>query len=335
MDSPVALPAVDLPLHPFGGPDAFGIVGESEAAWALRRSLAFVGPRRPHVLVVGPSGAGKELAARAIHRLSARAGGPLVDRNAATLPEGLVDAELFGHARNYPNAGMPERRGLIGEADGGTLFLDEFGELPQASQASLLRVLDDGRYQRLGESGARTADLRLIAATNRSPESLKPDLRARLRLTVEVVGLQERPEDIVLLQRHLLRRIVDQDPGLAASPDDARFGEDFVTAALTHPWTAHARELEAWIWQVLSTGAVPTPRVAMPDATDPASVGDRVDWRAWRGKDPSQIPGEVVAACLEDNNGNLEASWRALALSSRYVLRRLIKRHNLAVTRRT
>src|SRR6185503_16398678 len=115
-------------------------------------------------------------AARALHELSPRAERRLVSRNAATLPSGLMDAELFGNAKNYPNPGMAERAGLIGEANGGTLFLDEIGELPAELQAHLLRVLDgDGEYQRLGDAQQRRSDFRLVAATNRDPSSLKHD----------------------------------------------------------------------------------------------------------------------------------------------------------------
>ena len=130
--------------RPFGEPDAFGILGESPLTWLLRERLAFAAKAGTHVLVSGESGTGKELAARAIHAMSKRASKPFVARNAATLPAGLIDAELFGNVKNYPNPGMPERPGLIGQADGGTLFLDEIGELPAELQTHLLRVLDAG-----------------------------------------------------------------------------------------------------------------------------------------------------------------------------------------------
>ncbi len=135
---------------PFGQPDAHGIVGESPSIWELRRQIAFVAQRAEHLLIIGDSGTGKELVARAVHALSPRSRGALVARNAATFPEGLVDAELFGHARNYPNAGMPERPGVVGEAAEGTLFLDELAELPPALQTHLLRVLDSGEYHPTG-----------------------------------------------------------------------------------------------------------------------------------------------------------------------------------------
>jgi len=108
----------------FGEPDASGILGESPATWFLREQIAFVAKSSRHALLIGASGTGKELAARAIHAMSNRASKPFVARNAATLPPGLIDAELFGSARNYPNAGMAERPGLMGSVDGGTLFLD-------------------------------------------------------------------------------------------------------------------------------------------------------------------------------------------------------------------
>jgi hypothetical protein len=159
-------PAIPSPAFPFGQPDPWGMVGESAAAWQLRSELRFAAGHDHHVLLQGESGVGKEIAAAALHAMSKRGARALVSRNAATLPEGLVDAELFGTARNYPNVGAPERPGLIGEADGSTLFLDEIGELPAALQAHLLRVLDaGGAYQRLGDARPRRADLRVVAAT--------------------------------------------------------------------------------------------------------------------------------------------------------------------------
>ena len=192
---------------PFGKPDPNGILGESEAIWALRDMLEMAAGTDQHVLLLGQSGTGKELAARAIHALSNRSHGAFVARNASTLPEGLVDAELFGTAKGYPHAGSPERVGLIGEADGGTLFLDEIGELPGPLQAHLLRVLDrGGEFQRLGESRLRHAHLRVVAATNRPVEHLKHDFAARFAFRIELPGLEYRRQDIPLLMLQLLQR---------------------------------------------------------------------------------------------------------------------------------
>src|SRR6185436_12392465 len=177
---------------PFGGPDRHGLVGESQVAWELRAQVAQVADKPGHVLITGESGSGKELVAQALHALSPRASRRLVARNAATLPPGLIDAELFGNARNYPNPGMAERPGLIGDAHQSTLLLDEFAELPRDSQAHLLRVLDAGEYHRLGDSQPRRSSFRLIAATNRDPGVLKHDVLARLPFHIAVPGLAAR-----------------------------------------------------------------------------------------------------------------------------------------------
>jgi MoxR-like ATPase len=221
----------------FGAPDPFGFVGESPAAWRLRDRLAFAARSDAPVLLYGESGTGKELAAAAVHRLSSRAKGPFVGRNAATLPEGLVDAELFGNVKNYPNPGMAERAGLLGEANGGVVFLDELGELDPTLQAHLLRVLDaGGEYQRLGDPKPRRADLRFVAATNRPLVELKHDLAARFVQRIELPALGARREDIPLLARLLANRTAAQH-ALPTPILDLRL----VDRLLRHPWTTHAR----------------------------------------------------------------------------------------------
>ena len=197
-------------MRPVSLGDAFGIVGESPAAWKLRAELSFGAHSGAHVLVHGASGTGKELCAAAIHGLSSRARKAFIARNAATFPPGLIDAELFGNAKNYPHAGMPEREGLVGAADKGTVFLDEIGEIPPEMQAHLLRLLDGGgEYHRLGEPRARRADVRLVCATNRDVASLKHDLLARLKVRIAVPPLVHRREDIPLLARRLTPEPLD------------------------------------------------------------------------------------------------------------------------------
>ena len=248
---PPASADLALPLHPFGEADAFGMVGEGPAVWDLRRRIVGAAPHRAHVLILGESGSGKELVARAIHARSSRGGRPIVARNAATIPEGLADAELFGNVRNYPNPGMPERPGLIGEAHGSTLFLDEFAELPPRLQAHLLRVMDEGEYQRLGEATSRRADLRVLAATNRPQGDIKYDILARLQIRIEVPDLNTRREDIPLLARSLLRRLAAADREIAerffpeGDPGGApRISPVLMQALVQHHYTTHVRELD-------------------------------------------------------------------------------------------
>ncbi len=317
---------------PFGGPDGLGLVGESEVAWRLRAELSFAARSAHHVLLLGPSGVGKELAARALHSLSSRAGRPLITRNAATLPEGLVDAELFGSARGYPHAGSPERPGLVGEADGSTLFLDEVGELPAALQAHLLRVLDrGGEYQRLGDARVRRADLRLVAATNRPVSALKHDFAARFPLRIELSGLEQRPEDIPLLaQAMLLRAREELARSGAASPIARFFGPDgrprlhpdLVEALLHHRYSLHTRELHRLLWLAMSSS--PGEFLGLSDALRAELTPAAPE----RGAEP---PGrEVIVAALAAAGGRPSLAAEALGLSSRFVLYRLMKKYGVA-----
>lgn len=271
-----------LLLHPFGQVDRLGIVGESPAAWELRAQLVFMASSNAHVLIRGESGTGKELVARALHMLSPRAEQAMVARNAATFPESLIDAELFGNVKNYPNPGMPDRPGLVGEAHGSDLFLDEFGELPTEMQAHLLRVLDLGEYQRLGETQTRRANLRLLAATNRPESHLKHDLLARLKLRLEVPDLNARREDIPLIARFLLRGIGRESPpraeqffegGVSGEP---RMAPELMATLVRRTYTTHVRELERLLWQSIAISAgdfLELPESLMVEGTG-ASVAD-------------------------------------------------------------
>jgi DNA-binding NtrC family response regulator len=328
------------PPFDFGRADAHGIVGESSVAWALRDAVAFVGTHEGHVLVHGASGTGKELVARAVHALSSRSAGPVVARNAATFPEALIDAELFGNAKNYPNAGMPERRGLIGEADGGTLFLDEFAELPQAMQAHLLRVLDAGEYQRLGEARARTSRFRLVAATNRALTAMKDDVLARLVHRVHVPGLDARREDVPLLARHLFARMAAGNASLSGWLDDGgypRFSIALVRQLLQPAYATNVRELEAALWRALaaSRGAQIEPDPADVNRTGGAGAVQKASApTAATEQGESALSAERVQACLDENNGGIEATWRALGLPSRHALTRLVKKYGLEIRRK-
>lgn len=232
-------------LHPFGRADTWGLVGESPACWELRGEIAGAAAKTFHVLVRGPSGSGKEPVARALHMASSRGRRPLVARNATTIPEGIADAELFGNCRNFPNTGTPERPGLVGEAHGSTLFLDEFADLPHSLQIKLLRVLDEGKYHRLGEEKERRSDFRLIAATNRAVREIRDDVGGRLKLRIEVPDLNERRHDIPLLVRHLLRSHTTVEAGSTArDAEPRRVTAELMTALYQHRYETNIRELE-------------------------------------------------------------------------------------------
>lgn len=328
LPSPRAL-TID-PSHRFGTADRHGLVGESSACWALREQLAFLGRRKGHVLLLGESGVGKELCAQALHAHSERSAREIVSRNAATLPEGLVDAELFGNIANYPNPGMPLRPGLIGEADGSSLLLDEIGELPMSLQAHMLRLLDNGEYQRLGDAKSRRADVRVMAATNRALDELKHDLGARFKLRVHVPGLDRRREDVPLLAQHLLHRIAADDPEIGARffrgwtghTGVPRISIALMEALLCHNYTTHVRELERLLWTALTSSTGETIELTRWVREELASTDDAVP-------DKIEITRETLLAALDKHQGVLERVWRDLGLKNRHVLRRLLQKHGM------
>jgi two-component system nitrogen regulation response regulator GlnG/two-component system response regulator HydG len=324
-----------FPMHrlpEFGAADEFGIVGEHPATWDLREQLAFAAASDRHVLLLGESGVGKELAANALHQLSRRASRPLIARNAATFPATLIDAELFGSAANYPNSGMPARPGLIGIADGTSLFLDEIAELPQDLQAHLLRVLDRaGEYQRLGDAQVRKSDLRLIAATNRDPSDLRLDILGRLTLQIQLPALADRIADIPLLVRHLLRRAGDSSPeirdrffAVTAHGHEPRIDPDLIEALMRHRYNYNVRELERLLWRAL--GESPRQFVALTRSVR-QELGEAI-----HPSHPEPEPtAEQIGEALERHDGNVIRTASALGLSSRYALYRLMRKHGIRV----
>jgi DNA-binding NtrC family response regulator len=298
------------------------------------------------VLLRGGSGTGKELAARAVHTLSQRSKGPFVARNAATLPSGIVDAELFGNVKNYPNAGMPERQGLVGQADRGTLFLDEVGELPDEVQAHLLRLLDsEGEYHRLGESRSRRADFRLVGATNRALSTMRPDLLARFALDVELPSLEARREDIPLLARHLVLRAAKNTPEVAerfvrqapGARDEISFDPALISALLRRSYPLNVRELDKVLWRAMAATLdsmvrlpselrPPTPASPDPSAGKSAAEADLDDLLS--GLSGRRLSEEIVRAALEQQHGRIQAAAEALRVS-RHALARLMKKYGI------
>jgi two-component system nitrogen regulation response regulator GlnG/two-component system response regulator HydG len=314
-------------VHPFGEADEDGMVGESEAAWDLRRSLARAVRAGGSVLVLGPSGAGKERAAAALHRL-ARRKGSLVAVNAAAVPEGVLEAELFGNIGNYPNAGTPERKGFIGEAEGGTLFIDEIACLSAGGQAALLRLLQEHRYSRLGEAATRKADVFVVAATNEDPALLRFDFRMRFDHVVELPPLASRPEDIVLIARDFVLGLARTRPALAARfvVDAQHRREVDWTPAMVHamtsaPWPGNVRQLQSFLRAAMAAQkerplhppADMRPWGVTPEATLPSPDDDRSE-------------AARVQAALAQCRWNVSKATELLGLPSRREMYRLMDR---------
>lgn len=318
-------PRGKAPAFEPGLADAAGIVGESPRAFLLRDELAFYATRSEHVLVTGSSGSGKELVARALHRMSQRRDGPFVARNAATIPEGVLDAELFGHAKNFPQAGMSERRGLFGEAEGGVLFLDELGEISAQMQAHLLRVLDAGEYQRLGDNQPRVADVRVVAATNRPLDQLKSDVVARFKLRLSVPPLDERREDIPALARHLVRRICASSSELRERLLD-RHGEPrldpaLVEALVLHDYATEVRELESLL--LLAVAKSRSDHLALGE-----DLSARLKLTVERPSagDARELDKTTIEQALSRAKGSVTQAARELGLRDRNVLYRLMRK---------
>jgi DNA-binding NtrC family response regulator len=247
----VALRAAVEPLRALLGEEGEGVVelpemvGSAPAFTAAVRALRRVAPTTAAVLLQGPSGSGKELFARSLHRLSERRDGPFVPFNCAAVPETLVEAELFGHERGAFTGATGRHAGRFEQAHGGTLFLDEVGEIPFPTQVKLLRALEEGRVSRLGGEEEVVVDVRLVAATNRDlaaalrEGAFRRDLYHRLSVfPISLPALADRREDIPALSLHLLARAA------------ARHGVAIPTlrpaamAALTlAPWPGNVREL--------------------------------------------------------------------------------------------
>jgi len=222
------------------------IVGTSPALRQVLEQIAVVAPTRANVLVLGESGTGKELVARAIHETSPRAAKALVRVNCASVPKDLFESEFFGHVKGAFTGAVRDRVGRFELADGGTLFLDEVGEIPQDLQAKLLRVLQEGQFERVGEERTRTVDVRIVAATNRDllaevrAGRFRQDLYYRLGVfPVLLPPLRERLSDVPALAEHFVRvsaeRLGVRRPKVMRSEIDALARYD---------WPGNVRELQ-------------------------------------------------------------------------------------------
>jgi len=306
----------------------YRIIGDSPATKKMVAMIEKVAPSEATVLIRGPSGAGKELVARALHVNSPRRNNPLVTVNCATLQESLLESELFGHEKGAFTGADKAKAGLFEVAEGGTLFIDEVAEMSGGLQAKLLRVLENGHYRRVGGTTERTANVRIVAATNKPLEEelkagrFREDLYYRLNvITINLPPLRERREDVPLLIEHILKtRQVGKVP-FTVSPDA-------MVILVSYDWPGNVRELANVLEraQILAEGVVITrddlpenlmTGSAVPSSETPASPFDL-----------EAVEQRHVQEVLLRMKGNKLQTAKALGISRR-ALYRLIEKHGL------
>jgi len=256
--------------------DFKGIIGESPDIAQILHSIAMVAPTDANVLIYGESGTGKEMIAREIHNSSGRRNKPMIKINCSAIPTELFESEFFGHARGAFTGALQARIGYFQAAEGGTLFLDEVGELPVHLQSKLLRVIQEGEYRRVGEDLVRTADVRIISATNTDLRAaiksgrFREDLYYRLQVfPIEVLPLRERKCDIRLLADHFLKLYARKFNRPLIRLTEAQFGN-----LTRHDWPGNIRELQNILERLVITSQpdqvlMQMERSALPGVTAP------------------------------------------------------------------
>ena len=306
---------------------AFGdLVGQSEPLRHIVSQIDLVAPTEASVLILGETGTGKELVAREIHRRSRRKDKALVRVNCASIPKDLYESEFFGHVRGAFTGAIKDRAGRFETAEGGTIFLDEIGEVPLELQSKLLRVLQEKRYERVGEDRTRLADVRIVGATNRDLKKevaggrFREDLYYRLNVfPIQVPALRERADDIALLAKHFIELSVKELR--CPKPRLTRAG---IVKLQSYDWPGNIRELRNVIERavIISRGgpldfelavtnsAPPTPS----SKSQPGETGDKVGAEFLTEPEMLQRERENLAAVLDKANWKIKGADGAAEL---------------------
>jgi DNA-binding NtrC family response regulator len=303
------------------GRTSFGeLVGASVEMRRVYAILERIAPGDATVLIQGETGTGKDVVARSLHAESPRAGGPFVAVDCGAIPEHLVESELFGHVRGAFTGATADRKGVFEEADGGTLFLDEIGEMPIALQPKLLRAIESRSIRRVGSSAARTVDVRIVAATNRSlagsinQGTFREDLYYRLAVVeLRLPPLRARRDDIPGLAAHFFRKLTGQDGELPP---------EFVASLIGRGWPGNVRELKNYIERSVSLGTI-APRAPAPAGSPP---------RAASASEPAASASEPAAAASEPAASASELSASPDAIESLVALHLPLKEARRAWT---
>jgi DNA-binding NtrC family response regulator len=313
------------------------IVGESASIREVRMRIQRVAPSDLTVLVLGESGTGKELVAQAIHQVSRRHSSPFVPVNCASIPDSLIESELFGHEKGAFTGAGTAHAGLVESASMGTLFLDEIGELPLAAQARLLRVLQEKEVRRVGATRALHVDVRLVAATHRDLPSMvqqgtfRGDLYFRLRVVeLRLPPLRERPDDLLLLAAHVLARACARTGRARAT-----LSANAQRAIIAYPWPGNVRELENALERALVFGdgnVVEEDMLSLDPVAPVSSVAAPVSAAA----PPSSVAGPPASGeARSEDAPSLEEYFRRFVLEHEAFLSETEIARRLGISRKT
>jgi DNA-binding NtrC family response regulator len=304
--------------------DSSELVSSSEAMRQVFKRIGLAADSEATVLILGETGTGKELVARALHRNSGRAARPFVAVNCAAIPAELMESELFGHVKGAFTGAVSERIGRFREADGGTLFLDEIGDMPLSTQAKILRVLQEREITPVGANRAQPVDVRIVAATHRDlPAAVKAgrfreDLWYRLQVVpLWLPPLRERLGDVLLLAEHFLRLLGGDTP--------KRLSAAAARLLLAHPWPGNVRELRNAMERaaILSHGPViDVEHIGLQTPTAPAPGLD-IDWDGPMELAVARVEREMIVRALAATAGNRAEAARRLGLSRQQLYRKL------------
>lgn len=316
--------SLQLRLHRVEGEPE--MIGNHRSFQRVKALIEKVAPTNSTVIVIGETGTGKELAARAVHQQSGRCDKPFVAINCGALPENLIESELFGHRKGAFTGADEHRQGLFEVADGGTLFLDEIGELPKPTQATLLRVLESGEVRRVGDSEPFQVDVRIVCATHRDLAKMvadgefRQDLMYRINtFEVQLPPLRDRLEDIPQLAHHLISRHVAD---AAKRTIDQVFDESAIKLLQSHNWPGNIRELANVIEHasILCDG-LPITAKDLPKHF--GSSGPSTIPISTAGRSLKELEMETIHATLDQLNGNKTAAAQQLGISLKTLYNKL------------